>query len=129
MDAGASGTRLDARDAYRFARGEQVTSNTGQPVKLSRPLDFLVVADHSDGFGFFPLLNAGAPSQWFVPYYLDIGAGDSDLTLQVLAGIGYRFSWGEVVGAWRYLAYDLPSDKAIADVNFNGPAVGAVFRW
>ena len=62
MDAGASGTRLDARDAYRFARGEQVTSNTGQPVKLSRPLDFLVVADHSDGFGFFPLLNAGAPS-------------------------------------------------------------------
>jgi hypothetical protein len=62
MDAGASGTRLDARDAYRFAKGEQVTSNTGQPVKLSRPLDFLVVADHSDGFGFFPLLFSGAPS-------------------------------------------------------------------
>ena len=62
MDAGASGTRLDARDAYRFARGEQVTSNTGQEVKLSRPLDFLVVADHSDGFGFFPLLYSGAPS-------------------------------------------------------------------
>jgi hypothetical protein len=62
MDAGTSGTRLDARDAYRFARGEQVTSNTGQPVKLSRPLDFLVVADHSDGFGFFPLLFSGDPS-------------------------------------------------------------------
>ena len=62
MDAGASGTRLNARDAYRFAKGEQVTSNTGQPVKLSRPLDFLVVADHSDGFGFFPLLMSGAPS-------------------------------------------------------------------
>jgi hypothetical protein len=41
MDAGASGTRLTARDAYRFARGEQIDSNTGQPVKLSRPLDFL----------------------------------------------------------------------------------------
>lgn len=62
MDAGTSGTRLNARDAYRFAKGEQVTSNTGQPVKLSRPLDFLVVADHSDGFGFFPLLISGAPS-------------------------------------------------------------------
>ena len=62
MDAGTSGTRLDARDAYRFARGEQVTSNTGQPVRLSRPLDFLVVADHSDGFGFFPLLYAGDPT-------------------------------------------------------------------
>jgi hypothetical protein len=62
MDAGASGTRLDARDAYRFARGEQITSNTGQPVKLSRPLDFLVVADHSDGFGFFPLVFNGDPT-------------------------------------------------------------------
>ena len=62
MDAGASGTRLDARAAYRFARGEQVISNTGQPVKLSRPLDFLVVADHSDGFGFFPLLMSGSPA-------------------------------------------------------------------
>jgi hypothetical protein len=62
MDAGASGTRLDARDAYRFAKGEQITSNTGQPVKLSRPLDFLVVADHSDGFGFFPLVFSGDPT-------------------------------------------------------------------
>jgi len=62
MDAGASGTRLDARGAYRFARGEQVTSATGQPVKLSRPLDFLVVADHSDGFGFFPLILNGDPT-------------------------------------------------------------------
>jgi hypothetical protein len=62
MDAGASGTRLVARDAYRFARGEQVTSNTGQPVKLARPLDFLVVADHSDGFGFFPLIFGGDPT-------------------------------------------------------------------
>ena len=62
MDAGAFGARLDPRDAYRFARGEQVTSSTGQPVKLSRPLDFLVVADHSDNMGFFPDLFAGKPN-------------------------------------------------------------------
>ena len=61
MDAGAFGARLTPRDAYRFARGEEIASNTGQPVKLSRPLDFLVVADHSDGFGFFPLLMSGNP--------------------------------------------------------------------
>ena len=54
MDAGAFGARLTPRDAYRFARGEQVTSSSGQLVKLSRPLDFLVVADHSDNMGFFP---------------------------------------------------------------------------
>jgi hypothetical protein len=61
MDAGAFGARLGPRDAYRFARGEEIASNTGQPVKLSRPLDFLVVADHSDGMGFFPLLMSGDP--------------------------------------------------------------------
>jgi hypothetical protein len=61
MDAGAFGARLTPRDAYRFARGEQITASSGQPVKLSRPLDFLVVADHSDNMGFFPNLFAGKP--------------------------------------------------------------------
>lgn len=62
FDAGAFGARLGPRDAYRFARGEQVTSSTGQPVRLSRPLDFLVVADHSDGMGFFPMIFSGTPA-------------------------------------------------------------------
>ena len=62
MDAGAFGARLTPEDAYRFGRGEEVTSSTGQRVKLSRPLDFLVVADHSDNMGFFPRLFAGDPS-------------------------------------------------------------------
>ena len=61
FDAGAFGARLGPREAYRFARGEEVTSNSGQPAKLSRPLDFLVVADHSDNMGFFPDLLAGKP--------------------------------------------------------------------
>ena len=61
MDAGAFGARLNPRDAYKFARGDQVTSSSGQPVKLARPLDFLVVADHSDNMGFFPDLFAGKP--------------------------------------------------------------------
>ena len=61
LDAGAFGARLTPSDAYRFARGEEVTASSGQPAKLSRPLDFLVVADHSDGFGFFPLLMSGDP--------------------------------------------------------------------
>ena len=62
MDAGAFGARLTPEDAYRFARGEELTSSTGLRVKLSRPLDFLVVADHSDNMGFFPRLYAGEPA-------------------------------------------------------------------
>ncbi len=62
MDAGAFGARLKPDDAYRFAKGEELVSSTGQNVKLSRPLDFLVVADHSDNMGFFPRLLSGEPS-------------------------------------------------------------------
>ncbi len=62
MDAGAFGCRLSPRDAYRFAKGEEVTSSSGQLVRLSRPLDFLMVSDHSDGFGFFPLVLSGDPT-------------------------------------------------------------------
>jgi hypothetical protein len=61
MDAGAFGARLSPEDAYRFARGEELTSSTGLQVRLGRPLDFLVVADHSDNMGFFPRLYAGEP--------------------------------------------------------------------
>ena len=62
MDAGAFGARLAPKDAYRFAKGEEVISSSGQRAKLSRPLDFLVVTDHSDGMGFFPQLTGGDPT-------------------------------------------------------------------
>ena len=45
-DAAARGNRLDADAAYRFARGEKVTSSSGIEAQLDRPLDFLVIADH-----------------------------------------------------------------------------------
>ncbi|WP_043242449.1 DUF3604 domain-containing protein [Bosea sp. LC85] len=61
MDAGAFGARLGPKEAYRFARGEEITASAGERAKLSRPLDFLVVADHSDGMGFFPLIVGGDP--------------------------------------------------------------------
>jgi hypothetical protein len=61
MDAGAFGARMGPEDAYRFARGEEVDSATAGRARLARPLDFLVVADHSDNMGFFPDLFAGKP--------------------------------------------------------------------
>ena len=61
MDAGLFGARLGLEEAYRFARGEEVIASSGQPAKLGRPLDWLVIADHSDGMGFFTDLEAGKP--------------------------------------------------------------------
>ena len=60
-DAAARGSRLGLEAAYRFARGEEVTSSTGLRARLRRPLDFLVIADHSDGMGFFNMLVTGHP--------------------------------------------------------------------
>lgn len=71
----------------------------------------------------------GTRHAWFVPYYLDIGTGESDFTFQGIAGLGYAFHWFEIAAVWRYLYYDLPSGKAIDDIYFSGPAVGITFRW
>ena len=60
-DAGMIGNTLGPEEAYRFARGEKVTSSTGLPAKLGRPLDFLVVADHAEGLGATPAIANSDP--------------------------------------------------------------------
>ncbi len=61
FDAGAFGARIGPADGYRFGKGQEIVASSGQRVKLSRPLDFMMVADHSDQMGFFPDLFAGKP--------------------------------------------------------------------
>ena len=120
MDAGAFGARLGPKEAYRFARGEQLTASSGQPVRLSRPLDFLVVADHSDNMGFFPDLFAGKPEvlsdptgrQWYD--LIQSGRG-AEAALQIIGAFSqgtfpkdlmympgtrpYRGAWQETIAA------------------------------
>lgn len=62
MDAGLFGNTTGVDVMLRFARGEEVTSATGQPVKLARPLDWVVTTDHSDGLGMATDLVRGAPN-------------------------------------------------------------------
>ena len=61
FDAGLIGTTLDVHDGFRIARGETVISNTGQPVQLIRPLDFLVITDHSELIGLATAINESSP--------------------------------------------------------------------
>ncbi|MFH0997315.1 MAG: DUF3604 domain-containing protein [Pseudomonadota bacterium] len=119
FDAGAFGARLTPRDAYVFAKGKEITSSTNQPVKLSRPLDFLVVADHSDGMGFFPQLMGGDPELLTTPqgrkWYDQIKGGQgADAALDIIMSFGlgkmpkgfpvpgtraYRNAWQETIKA------------------------------
>lgn len=61
-DAGLFGNTLGLEEAYRFARGEEVMASSNQPAKLSRPLDWLVIADHSDAMGLAEDIAKGAPN-------------------------------------------------------------------
>ena len=90
FDAGAFGATLTPEDAHRFARGDEVISSTGIPVRLSRPLDWLVVADHSDNMGFFMDLNAGKK------HILDVPTG-KDWYDRIKAGKGVGVAF-EMIG-------------------------------
>jgi hypothetical protein len=66
---------------------------------------------------------------WYMPFYGDIGAGESDLTWQAMLGLGYAFEWGDVKVVYRHLEYDQSNEKFIQDLNFSGPAVGVSFKF
>jgi len=99
MDAGLFGARLGLDDAYRFARGEEVMASSGQSVRLGRPLDWLVIADHSDGMGFFTDLAAGNPAilkyDQAKPWYEGLQKGGEDSVAAALSLIG-TFSQGKI---------------------------------
>jgi len=67
VDAGAFGATLGPEEALRFARGEQVTSSLGEPARLSRPLDWAAVTDHSDAAGVIFEIRDGNPNLMIDP--------------------------------------------------------------
>jgi hypothetical protein len=79
--------------------------------------------------GFRGRVRFGDGLHWFVPYYADIGTGQSQLTWQAIIGLGYSFGVVEVVAAWRYLDYNFKSSSAVQSLTFNGVAVGVSFRF
>jgi hypothetical protein len=62
FDAGAFGNRVGLRDTYRLAKGQEIIASSGQAIRLSRPLDWLAITDHSDGMGFTSDVLAGLPT-------------------------------------------------------------------
>lgn len=71
----------------------------------------------------------GAERKWFLPYYVDVGSGQSKLTWQVNAGVGYKFDCGAVFATWRYLDYDFKSGNALQSMTRNGGLIGVAFQF
>lgn len=74
--------------------------------------------------------NVNLDKKWYIPYYLDMGAGDSPFTWQGMAGVGCKVSRTvDVVAAYRYLYWKFSNNKVIDKIDFNGPLVGMIFRF
>ena len=119
--------------AYRFARGEEVTTSTGLKARLSRPLDFLVIADHSDNMGFFTDMLAGKPHILSDPqgkdWYNRVKGGDGvAVALEIIS----LFSQGEFPETLMYSPESSPFKgtwhRTVAAAEaFNAPGVFTAF--
>jgi len=91
------------------------------PIDLGTALDAIIGVKGKYAFG----------NRWSIPYHADIGAGDSDLTWQLISGISYQAAdWVDLALTYRHMEWDLKStDGLIKNVNFSGPAVGATFHF
>ena len=99
LDARAFGVILGPEEAYRLARGEEITASHGEKVKLSRPLDWLVVSDHSDGMGAMNEIVAGNPRLLQDPtvkdWYIRINKGGNEALMATMDVIN-SFALGDI---------------------------------
>jgi len=65
--------------------------------------------------------RANLDGNWYLPFHLDAGTGDSDLTWQVAGGVGYQFGWGDVSLIYRHMEWDFPSRSKLDNIRISGP--------
>jgi hypothetical protein len=71
----------------------------------------------------------GDSGAWYLPYYLDIGTGESSFVSQGMVGVGRDFSWGTLNLGYRYINYDFKSTSKIDQLRLYGPQLGVAFHW
>jgi hypothetical protein len=111
------GTTLDWSFAVSVDNLPGRTGSVGQGVDL---WDGVVGVRGNAAFG---------GGQWFVPYYLDAGAGTSKFTWQGMLGVGYSFGWGDLLLVYRYLSFEQGDEHPVQRFYLSGPALGATFRF
>ncbi|HSR74822.1 MAG TPA: hypothetical protein VLL31_08260 [Sulfurovum sp.] len=66
---------------------------------------------------------------WYIPYEADIGTGDTKLSWQAFAGIGYRYDWGDVKLGYRYLEFDMEDNAIVEDLTLSGAILGVSIKF
>ncbi len=109
VDAGTMCT-VGQEDAYRFARGHEVTTTHGLKARLSRPLDFMVLTDHAEMYGLMPALKKGDPELLKQPlgrkWYDSLKTGDRDKVFSTAM---------EIVASLSENKQPLKADKVVKD--------------
>ena len=130
-DAAAGGNRSFGHDeAYRLARGETITAHNGMAVRLNRPLDFLMVADHAEYMGLFPGLDTSDPrllatevgQRWH-----EMLQQGGDETAQILVEFGAALGAGEDLinsASFKKSVWETVISKA---EQYNAPGVFTAF--
>jgi len=107
---------LDTSLSWNLQGATGGLSKVGSVAKTSSKWDGIIGAKGVVNFG------AG---RWYMPYYLDIGAGSENWTWQAVIGVGYRYNWGTIALVERNLSYTF--DKEDTSLRFTGPAI--TFTW
>ena len=93
---------------------------SGSIEQSTNPLDAIVGAKARFALG---------DGKWFVPLHADVGTGDSSLTWQLSAGVGYSFSWGDLLLVYRHLELEHDPVDVVERMALSGPAIGVSFRF
>jgi len=67
--------------------------------------------------------------KWYMPFQFDVGGGDSDVTWQAFAAVGYKFENFDLIAGYRHMEWELESDAPLKDLSMSGPIIGALFKF
>ncbi len=126
MDLLAGARLLDMDQTLRWTFSGNIA---GHPLPARTGSATVSVSNWDAVVGVKGRANLGNDGKWFLPYYLDVGGGQSKSTWQIMGGVGYQFGWGSLLATWRYLDYNFKSDSKVDSLDFNGVAIGASFKF
>ena len=127
---------------YRFLEEDQWTLDLmggARYLNIKMPLRFNYISNKTDSsFRLWDAViglkgNYAIDEKWFVPFHFDVGAGDTDLTWQAFAGVGYKYENFDVVAGYRYLDWQFDESgtggKVIDELTLDGPMLGIKFYF
>ena len=71
--------------------------------------------------------------KWFIAYLADVGTGDTDMSWQTFAALGYRYENFDVIAGYRYMDVEIDEggtfSEALNSLDLTGPMIGINYRF